>query len=118
MDDLFDQLQFVAVFSKIDPLSRYHQLLTHPKDVPKMAFRIGYEHYGFLVMPYGLTNALSIYMDLMNCVFYPYLDQFIIMSIDDILIYSKIEEEHARHFFKLHFKHFLIIISKQKFSKC
>ena len=96
IDDLFDQLQGATTFSKINLRSGYHQLLVRPENVPKTAFRIRYGHCEFLVMPFGFTNAPVVFMDLMNRVFMPYLDQFITVFIDDILIYSKTEEEHEK----------------------
>ena len=98
LDDLFDQLQGASVFSKIDLRSGYHQLKIKESDVPKMTFKTHYGHYEFLVMPFKLTNAPVAFMDLMNKVFHPYLNQFIIVFIDDILVYSKSADKHALHF--------------------
>nr|GFA74020.1 hypothetical protein [Tanacetum cinerariifolium] len=136
INDLFDQLQGSSVYSKIDLRSGYHQLRIREEDIPKTAFRTRYGHYEFLVIPFGLTNALAIFMDLMNWVMpfgltnapavfmdlmnqvcKPYLDKFVIVFIDDILIYSKDEKEHEEHL-----KTILELLKKEelyaKISKC
>ncbi|GJW13542.1 putative reverse transcriptase domain-containing protein [Tanacetum coccineum] len=96
IDDLFDQLQGSKFFSKIDLRSGYHQLRVHEDDIPKTTFRTRYRHFKFIVMSFGLTNKPAVFMDLMNRVCRPYLDKFVIVFIDDILIYSKTREEHLR----------------------
>ncbi|KAJ9546759.1 hypothetical protein OSB04_019302 [Centaurea solstitialis] len=117
IDDLFDQLQGASYFSKIDLRSGYHQLRVREEDVPKTAFRTLYGHYEFLVMPFGLTNAPAALMFMMNRVCRPMLDKSVIVFIDDILVYSKSEAEHATHL-----REMLELLRKEKlyakFSKC
>jgi hypothetical protein len=97
IDILFDQLAGAQVFSKIDLCSGYHQIKIRAEDIPKMAFMMRYSLYEYLVMLFGLTNALTHFMHLMNSVSMPELDQFVVVFIDDILVYSKSMEEHEEH---------------------
>ena len=97
INDLFDQLAGATIFSKIDLRSGYHQLKIKREDVPKTAFRTRYGHYKFLVLPFGLTDAPAYFMDLMNHVFHTSLDKFVVVFIDDILVYSKTREDHIEH---------------------
>ncbi|GJU47784.1 putative reverse transcriptase domain-containing protein [Tanacetum coccineum] len=117
IDDLFDQLQGSSVYSKIYLRSGYHQLRVREEDISKKAFRTRYGHYEFQVMPFGLTNAPTVFINLMNRVCKPYLDKFVIVFIDDILIYSRNKKEH-----KEHRKVILELLKKEelyaKFSKC
>ncbi|GKA12418.1 retrovirus-related pol polyprotein from transposon TNT 1-94 [Tanacetum coccineum] len=117
IDDLFDQPQGSSVYSKIDLRSRYHQLRIKEEDIPITAFRTCYGHFEFQVMSFGLTNALAVFMDLINRACKPYLVKFVIVFIDDILVYSKDEEEHRRHL-----KIILELLKKErlyaKYSKC
>ncbi|GKF24639.1 putative reverse transcriptase domain-containing protein, partial [Tanacetum coccineum] len=117
IDNLFDQLQGLSVYSKIDLRSGYHQLRIEQEDIPITTFRTRYGHFEFQVMPFGLTNAPAVFIDLMNRVCRPYLDKFIIVFIDDILVYSKDKKEHRKHL-----KIILELLKKErlyaKFSKC
>ncbi|GJT72892.1 putative reverse transcriptase domain-containing protein [Tanacetum coccineum] len=117
IDDLFDQLQGSSVYSTIDLRSGYHQLRIKEEDIPITAFKTRYGHFEFQVLPFGLTNAPAMFMDLMNRVCKPYLDKFVKVFIDDILVYSKDEEEHEKHL-----KIILELLKKKrlyaKFSKC
>jgi hypothetical protein len=97
IDNLLDQLQGTHVFFKIYLCSGYHQVRVKEEDIPKTAFKTCYGHYEFLVMSFGLTNTTAVFMDTMNIVFHDYLDKFTVVFIDDILIYSKMLEEHEEH---------------------
>jgi hypothetical protein len=97
IDDLFDQMKGVMVFSKIDLRSGYHQLWIKEEDIPKTTFKMRFGHYEFTILPFGLTNAPGVFMSLMNGVFREYLDKFVQVFIDDILIYSRMMEEHDEH---------------------
>ena len=117
IDILFDQLAKARVFSKIVLRSGYHQIKIRPEDVPKIAFSTRYGLYEYLVMSFGLTNVLAYFMYLMNSVFMLELDKFVVMFIDDILIYSENEADHAEYL--------RIVLSRlrehklyAKFSKC
>jgi hypothetical protein len=117
IEDLFDQMKGASVFSKIDLRSGYHQLKIRESDVPKTAFRTRYGLYEYTVMSFGLTNAPAYFMYLMNKVLMEYLDKFVVVFIDDILIFSRTKEEHE--------KHLRVVLEKlrsnqlyAKFSKC
>jgi hypothetical protein len=97
IDDLFDQLKDAKIFSKIDLRLRYHQVRIKDEDINKTNFRTRYGHYKFTVVPFGLSNAPTVFMSLMNGVFRDYLDKFVIVFLDDILVYSRTEEEHKQH---------------------
>ncbi|GJX88986.1 putative reverse transcriptase domain-containing protein [Tanacetum coccineum] len=117
IDDLFGQLQGSSIYSKIDLRSGCHQLRVREEDIPKTAFKTRYGHYEFQVMPFGLTKAPAVFMDLMNHVCKPYFDKFVIVFIVDILIYPRDEKEHEEHL-----KTILELLNKEelyaKFSKC
>jgi hypothetical protein len=116
-DELFDRLQGASVFTKLDLRSGYHQIRIHPDDIQKTAFNTRYGHFEFLVLPFGLTNAPATFMCMMNDLLRPYLDKFVIVYLDDILIYSKNEQEHEQHV-----RAVLDVLSKNKLyaklSKC
>ena len=117
IDILFDQLERAKVFPKIDLRSSYHQIKIRPEDVPKTTFSTRYVLYEYLVMSFGLTNAPAYFMYLMNSVFMPELNKFMVVFIDDILIYSENEADHVEHL--------RVVLSRlrkhklyAKFSKC
>ena len=97
IDDFFDQLRGARVCSKINLRIGYHKLRVRDTDIPKTAFRTRYGHFEFTVMPIGLTNAPATFMDIMHKIFQPYLDQLVVVFVDDILIYSQSEWEHEYH---------------------
>ena len=97
IDDLFDQLRGVRVYFKIDLYINYHQLRVREAYIPKTTFQTRYGHFKFIVMPFELLNSSAAFMDLMHRVFQPYLDQFMVVFVDNILVYSKFEEEHEDH---------------------
>lgn len=97
LDELFDRLQGVVYFSKIDLRSRYHQLRVRELDIPKTSFQIRYGHYEFLVMPFGLTNIPAMFIVLMNKIFAQHLHQFTVVFIDDNSVYSKSREDYEQH---------------------
>jgi hypothetical protein len=96
-NDLFDQVGGAKIFSKLDLRSGYHQVRIKDQDVNKTAFQTRYRHYEFVVIPSGLTNAPTTFMCLMNNIFIQYLEKFVVAFIDDIMVYSKIDEEHDEH---------------------
>jgi hypothetical protein len=110
IEDLFHQMKGAKIFSKIDLRSGYHQLKIQAEDVPKTAFTTRYGLYEFLVMSFGLTNAPAYFMNLMNKVFMEYLDQFVFVFIDDILVYSSNEETHEDHI--------ILVLQKLRDKKC
>nr|GFA54403.1 putative reverse transcriptase domain-containing protein [Tanacetum cinerariifolium] len=111
IDDFFDQLQGSSVYLKIELRSGYHHLRVREEDIPKTDFRTRYGHYEFQVMPFGMTNAPVVFMNLMNCVCKPYFDKFMIVFINDILIYSKNKKEHEEHL-----KAILELLKKDEFQ--
>jgi hypothetical protein len=117
IEDLFDQMKGASVFSKIDLRSGYHQLKIRESEIPKTAFRTRYGLYEYTMMSFGLTNAPAYFMYLMNKVFMEYLDKFVIVFIDDILIFSKTMEEHEEHL-RLVLENLRSNKLYAKFSKC
>jgi len=97
IDDLMDQLVGAEVFSKIDLRSGYHPIRVKVEDISKTAFRTRYGHYEYSVIPFGVSNVPGVFMEYVNRIFHPFLDRFVVVFIDDILVYSKSEEEHVEH---------------------
>jgi hypothetical protein len=117
IEDLFDQIDGAGVFSKIDLRSSYHQLKIRESDIPKTAFRTRYGLYEYTVMSFGLINVPAYFMYVMNKVFMEYLDKFVVVFIDDILVFSKTKEEHEEHL-RLVLKKLISNRLYVKFSKC
>jgi hypothetical protein len=117
IEDLFDQMKGASVFSKIDLRSGYHQLKIQESDIPKTTFRTWYGLYEYIVMSFGLANTPAYFMYLMNKVFMEYLDKFVVVFIDDILVFSKTEEEHENHL-RLVLEKLRSNKLHAKFSKC
>jgi hypothetical protein len=117
IEDLFDQMKGASIFSKIDLRSGYHQLKIWESDIPKTVFCTRYGSYEYTMMSFGLTNALAYFMYLMNKVFMEYLDKLIVVFINDILIFSKTEEEYEKHL-RLVLEKLISNLLYAKFSKC
>ena len=114
---MFDQLRGARLYSKIDLRTSYHQLRVRETDIPKTTFKTRYGHFEFTVMPFGLTNVPTTFMDLMHRVFQPYLDQFVVVFMDDILIYSQSESEHE-YYLRIVLQLLRYHQLYTKFSKC
>ena len=117
IDDLFNEIGGAKIFSKIDLPSKYHQVQIHNEDINKMTFWMWYFHYEFVLMAFGLTNGPTNFISMMNNIFHKYLVKFVLVFIDDILVYSKSTAEHEEHFrivVRVLWEHLLYA----KFSKC